>query len=132
MLKSAKCALLRQVVLKVLCLAIIVDDTVLEPTVDRGDDDVHDGMGTQGEVADLADLNGLARPDVLEHDGDLIGTAGQKVEVARTLLLQGHVVRVLSIARHKTELLEALDELRLRLAMELCIDGITFGFKLGE
>ena len=26
----------------------------------------------------------------------------------------------------------ALDELRLRLAMELCVDGITFGFKLGE
>ncbi|WP_337802411.1 hypothetical protein [Mitsuokella jalaludinii] len=41
-------------------------------------------------------------------------------------------MRVLSIARHKTELLEALDELRLRLAVELCIDGITFGFKLGE
>ena len=123
---------LRQVVLEILCLAVVVDDAVLQPAVNRGDDDVHDGVCAQGEVADLADLDGLARPDVLEHDGDLIGTAGQQVEVARALLFEGHVVRVFPIARHEAELLEALDELRLCLAVEFGIDGIAFGFEFGE
>ena len=67
MLKSAKCALLRQVVLEVLCFAVIVDDAVLEPAVNRGDDDVHDGMGTQGKVADLANLDGLPRLDTVSY-----------------------------------------------------------------
>ena len=96
-----------------MCLHVVIDNAVLEPAVYGFDDDVYDGVGAEGEVADFADLNLLVVFDVLEMHEDFVLADGQEVVVSGGLLGELHDAGSFFVYQLEAELLETVYQHRL-------------------